>query len=88
MDKPFKTITKALDKAVAGQKVLLMSMENIRGYGTTTGGAFPLRVKSGVTLEGESSPTLIVGSGSCIELNDVQDVKLAKLGLQCDISIS
>ncbi len=86
-DKPFKTITKALDKAVAGQKVLLMSMENIRAYSTSTGESFPLRVKSGVTLEGESSPTVIGGSGSCIELDDVQDVKLAKLGLQCDISI-
>jgi parallel beta-helix repeat protein len=83
-DKPFKTITKALAQAVAGQTVMLAS----EAYATSTGESFPLRVKSGVTLQGETFPGVVIGgAGFCIELKDVQDIRLLKLGLQCDASI-
>jgi hypothetical protein len=83
-DKPFKTITKALAQAVAGQTVRLAS----EVYGVSTGEAFPLRPKSGVSIEGETFPGVVIaGSGSCLRLEDVQDVQLLKIGLQCDISL-
>ncbi len=83
-DKPFKTITKALDKVVAGQTVLVQNGT----YGASSGEAFPLRVKSGVALEGETFRGIaIIGNGVCLSLNNVSDIRVSKLGFQCDIGI-
>jgi parallel beta-helix repeat protein len=82
--KPFKTITKALDKVVAGQTVLVQNGT----YGASSGESFPLRVKSGVTLEGETFRGIaIIGNGVCLSLKNVSDIRVSKLGFQCDLGI-
>jgi hypothetical protein len=83
-DKPFKTVTKALGNAVAGQTIFLQTGT----YSTSTGESFPLRVKSGIALEGETFPgTAIIGSGTCLLLENVNDIRITKLELKCDWGI-
>jgi hypothetical protein len=87
-DKPFKTIMKALATAVAGQTVKLAKGT----YSASTGETFPLKPKSGVTLEGvplESVPfaRAIISGGSCLALEAVENVKLAQLEFQCEESV-
>jgi Protein of unknown function (DUF1565) len=80
-DKPFKTITKALDKAVAGQTVFLQAGT----YSASSGEVFPLGMKSSVTLEGETNSviTSAVTNTYCLILEDVRDVQLLKLKFEC-----
>jgi hypothetical protein len=80
-DKPFKTITKALSVAVAGQTVVPRLGES-RAFSTITGESFPLRLKSGVSLEPERR-VVIGGPGNCLLLKNVQKVRLTNLALNC-----
>jgi hypothetical protein len=84
--KPFKTITKALSVAVAGQTVV-PRLDASRAFSTATGESFPLRLKTGVNLEAERL-ILIGGSGVCLQLESLQNVQLHNLALQCDIGVS
>jgi hypothetical protein len=85
-DKPFKTITKALSVAVAGQTIV-PAVGEARAFSTVTGESFPLRLKSGVNLAPEAR-IVIGGAGTCLLLENVQDVSLSNLALECDSGIS
>jgi hypothetical protein len=83
--KPFKTITKALSVAVAGQTIV-PALGEARAFSTSTGESFPLRLKSGVNLEA-GGLTLIAGSGTCLQLENLQNVRIVNIALECDIGI-
>ena len=75
-ERPYKTITQALAMASPGSTVILLAPGH---YSQATGEQFPLRLRPGITIQGnagETRNTLVVGSGEFHDGNSTQNATL------------